>query len=62
MQIYELMIKMEPGVFKTAVRSIKKHHSFKLDMPAIKRMKKLYPELLPDVFYRLCSNEPTGKE
>ena len=56
------MTKMEPGLFKTAVRSIKKHRSFKLDIPNMKRLKNLYPELLPDVFYRLCANEPSGKE
>ena len=62
MQVFELMIKLEPKVFKTAVRAIKKHRSFKLDLRTIKRLKKLYPDLLPPVFQRLLFNEPDAKE
>ena len=62
MQVFELMIKLEPKVFKTAVRTIKKHRSFKLDLRTIKRLKKLYPDLLPPVFQRLLFNEPDAKE
>lgn len=39
LQVFELMNRMEPKLFRTAVRSIKKHRSFKFDMATLKRMK-----------------------
>ena len=55
-------MKMEPKLFKTAVQTVKKHRSFKLDIKTIKRLKKLYPNLLPPVYQRLLYNQPDAKE
>ena len=62
LMVYELMVKLDPKLFRNAVRSIKKHRSFKLDIPYIKRIKKIYPDMIPDVFERLWCHQPDGKE
>ena len=62
LQVFELMMKMEPDLFKTAVQTVKRHRSFKLDLKTIKRLKKLYPDLLPPVYQRLIYNQPDAKE
>lgn len=56
------MMKLEPALFKTAVRSVKKTRSFRLDTGILRRLKKMFPDLLPDVYMRLMyDNEPDGK-
>lgn len=44
---------MEPKLFRDAVRTIKKHKTFKFDIKKMKAMKMLYPDLVPNVFTRL---------
>ena len=51
------MIEMEPKLFKDAVKTIKKQRTFKLDMDKLKAMKRLYPDLVPDVFTRLWKQD-----
>ena len=62
MQVYELMVKTDPKLFRHAIRSIKKHKSFKLDMALVKKLKKVYPDELPNVFERLWLHQPDAKE
>ena len=47
-QLLEVMIEMDPKLYKTAVRTLKKQKSFKLNREYMMRLKKLYPELLPN--------------
>ena len=55
--LIETMIEMEPKLFKEAVKTLKKHKSFKLDVQKMKAMKRLYPDLIPDVFTRLWKQD-----
>jgi len=60
-QLLELMIEIEPKLFRTAVRTLKKQMTFKLDFIQMKRLKKLYPDLVPNVFSRLWITERDPK-
>ena len=62
LQVFDLMTQMEPKLFKTAVRTIKQHKKFKIDMKTLRRLKRLYPEHLPNVFSRLWVQEQSYKE
>lgn len=57
LDLFETMIEMEPKLFKDAVRTIKKHRTFKFDIHKMKAMKRLYPDLVPNVFTRLWKKE-----
>jgi len=49
-QLLEVMIKLDSKLYRTAVRTLKTQKNFKLNRDYLKRLKKLYPELLPNVF------------
>ena len=54
LKLFELMIEMEPKLFKKAVKTLKKHDKhFKIDYKQMKIYKRMYPESIPDVFLRL---------
>ena len=54
LKLFELMIEMEPKLFKKAVKTLKRHDkNFKIDYKQMKMYKVLYPETIPDVFMRL---------
>ena len=54
LKLFELMIEMEPKLFKKAVKILKrKNRHFKLDYNQMIVYKKMYPESIPDVFLRL---------
>ena len=56
-EVIETMIEMEPKLFKDAVKTLKKHKTFKLDVDKMKAMERLYPDLIPDVFTRLWKQD-----
>ena len=54
--LLEMIIQIEPKLFKDAVQAIKRHRDFRFDMGQLNKMKRLFPDMLPDVFYRLYSS------
>ena len=52
-QVLTIIADMEPKLFSTAVKTLKKSNSFMLEPERIKRTARLYPELVPNVFYRI---------
>ena len=63
-QVLTIIADIEPKLFSTAVKSLKKSNSFILEPERIKRTARLYPELVPNVFYRIWNQEyePVEKE
>lgn len=61
-QIVEIMITMEPLLFKEAVRTLRTEMKFKFDIEKMTYFKKLYPELVPSVFTRLWNTNLEPKE
>ena len=53
LEVFELMMKMEPKLMKDAVKTIKQHRSCQLNLDKMKVLKRMYPEMVPDVFTRL---------
>ena len=56
-QVLTVIAEMEPKLFRAAVRSLKKSTSFILEPERIKRTARLYPELVPNVYYRIWNQE-----
>ena len=56
-QVLTIIAEMEPKLFNVAVKSLKKSNSFMLEPERIKRTARLYPELVPNVFYRIWKQE-----
>ena len=52
-EVFELMVDMDKSLFKQAVRCLKERQDFKLDLNEMKRLKDLFPDLVPNVFTRL---------
>lgn len=61
-QIVEIMMTMEPHLFKEAVRTLRIDQKFKFDFAKMTYFKKLYPELVPNVFTRLWNQNLEPKE
>ena len=63
-QVLTIIAEMEPKLFSVAVKTLKKSNSFILEPERIKRTARLYPELVPNVFYRIWKQEyePAEKE
>ena len=55
--IFETMIEIEPKLFKDTVKTMKKHRTFHLNIDKMKAMKRLYPDLIPNVFTRLWKQD-----
>ena len=47
---------------KDAVKTIKQYRSCKLDIDRLKALKKLYPDMVPNVFYRLWKTDYEPEE
>jgi len=56
-EVFDVMSRTEPKLLKTAVAEIKKKKSFNLNMKQLKRIKRLYPLMVPFVFSRLWDKE-----
>lgn len=62
--LLEVIMQMDGKLYRTAVRTLKRQtgFKFKLDPFAMKKYKKLYPELIPNVFWRLWDKEQDEKK
>ena len=63
-QVLTIIAEMEPKLFSAAVKSLKRSSSFILEPERVKRTARLYPDLVPNVFYRIWKQEyePVEKE
>ena len=53
LKLFDMMTEMEPQLFQTAVQILKRTKGFDFDKELLKKMKRLYPDLVPNVFLRL---------
>ena len=56
------MIEMDPKKFYLAIKSLKKYNNFEFDLIQLKKMKRKYPDLIPNVYLRLWKQEYEPKE
>ena len=52
-----MMIEMEPKMFSLAIKMLKKRKSFDFDLIELKKMKRKYPDLIPNVYLRLWKQD-----
>ena len=53
LKLFDMMTEMDPKLFQTAIRRLKMTKKFEFDKDLLTRMKRLYPDLVPNVFLRL---------
>lgn len=53
---------MEPKLMKDAVKTLKQQRSFSFNLDKMKALKRMYPDLVPDVFTRLWKQEYEPEE
>lgn len=62
LRLFDIMIELEPDLFRTALKTLKKKKDFQFDMEQVKKFRRLYPELVPNVFLRLWKQDYEPKE